>query len=114
MNYIVTIYIIIIIFSKDIKTAINTDQLQKLNNKVSSKKHDLYMTCSENDRLFKSLPTQDTIYLSLNETNEYKSPTFFVDFSLHRIKINFIVYYKRNDSHHPSSHLPYQAIHFWF
>jgi hypothetical protein len=46
------------------------------------------------NKYYKEFNVKRNIYMSVNETNEYKNKDTIATFSLHRLKINFVMYYK--------------------
>jgi len=65
------------------------------NKKVGSRKKDFYMTfVDRTNKYYKEFNVKRNIYMSINETNEYTNKKTVATFSLHRLKINFIVYYR--------------------
>ncbi len=70
----------------------------KTNKQIDIRRNDFFMTYEDGNFEQKILGTLNTdpniIYLSLNETNEYMGFGGLTAFCLHRLKINFVAYYK--------------------
>jgi len=83
------------------------------NRKVETRMKDSVMTYKNHDitnRYYKEINDQHNIYITINETNEYVSGATLIAFSLHRAKINFIVYYKTNNNQYGFFNAPSELI----
>lgn len=87
---------------------------QFINNKtMSPHKKDFSITFNDQyQKVMQSITSPDTsdIYISINETNEYNTSNVIADFSLQRMKLNFIVYYKTVDGKYGFVSCPAELI----
>ena len=100
------------VFSDRVLSSKNKEIVAFIQNKeVGSKKKDFYMTfVDKTNKYYKEFNEKHNIYMSINETNEYKNKDTLATFSLHRLKINFTIYYRTIDGKYRFFNAPSELV----